>query len=884
MSGTERLRLDLASSLESCGVSRAKTLGELLAVEGKAAFLEQPALRLADHFELDPDVLLIDPRVATLGLVHVLPDGGLGKAVQESIDRATYVRHLLLTAPDRKDHLPYAVELILVAADSDKNRQAVAKALRTVARRTSYLHAIGVSELYHPGKAFDEDSLRRAFPWLLRATRTWLNVLDDAGTRTSWKLLSLTLESYRLPGRRTLKLDPSARLHLAHGHNGSGKSSLAEALELAMTGTVERLDLAGEATYEGVLTNRDARAAATVTLEVLEQPAAGAVEKKRGVARDPAQALSPGLKATSFRLDQTLMDRLARMGDEKRAITFLESFFPKEHKTYEEYRQAEQRRREALAALGGILTLPPVAEGKALDAFLARYAAVDVLLGTLDPEIFDQILPLPLAALRELARAAPGLRPQIEAWQTSRPPMQRLAEELARLDEELAKAAPDVLGALARLRPAVEILRGMRGWVARARTATGQDPAVTLNAWLELCALVDLAEKQIQLARSLAGAQQKGWSPAQVASADMVLKASLAPADLASLESCLKIWTHDRDRLAEDVRNLRRRAGPLEEAAESAAAAPPPHLSDEQIAALDAVGPWLLPSGEAAETAPFGKLINDAVTSGETLSYGDLPIGTPGWVDGLLPRLEPLLQACVQAEPVVGAPRAAERLRILREAVQSHRKLQEEGGRVRTTFLERIRPEAGSAADRRLDHALNELMALFTPARHEEIGLAYQSRETGGSGQLLFTLQKSKKKGSDRAELLFNTAELNVFTLTLFLLCSVRIDNRLSLLILDDPLQNMDEQTVTTVARGLARLVRILPEPWQILLLFHGEDDLERFRQEVPCAIYLLPWLAPAATESKIPEVIEPQPGNVSTTPQSLMKLLAERPARRAVS
>ena len=35
-----------------------------------------------------------------------------------------------------------------------------------------------------------------------------------------------------------------------------------------------------------------------------------------------------------------------------------------------------------------------------------------------------------------------------------------------------------------------------------------------------------------------------------------------------------------------------------------------------------------------------------------------------------------------------------------------------------------------------------------------------------------------------------------------------------------------------------------------MLFLLHGEDDLERFRQEIPAAVYLLPWLAPSAGPS----------------------------------
>jgi hypothetical protein len=84
----------------------------------------------------------------------------------------------------------------------------------------------------------------------------------------------------------------------------------------------------------------------------------------------------------------------------------------------------------------------------------------------------------------------------------------------------------------------------------------------------------------------------------------------------------------------------------------------------------------------------------------------------------------------------------------------------------------------------------------------------------------------------------------------MYLLAAVRTENPLGILLFDDPLQNMDELTVTTVARGLAKVVNVFPADWQLVFLFHGEDDLERFRQEIPAAVYLLPWLAPAATAS----------------------------------
>jgi len=84
------------------------------------------------------------------------------------------------------------------------------------------------------------------------------------------------------------------------------------------------------------------------------------------------------------------------------------------------------------------------------------------------------------------------------------------------------------------------------------------------------------------------------------------------------------------------------------------------------------------------------------------------------------------------------------------------------------------------------------------------------------------------------------------------------------MVVLDDPLQNMDELTVTTIARGLARILRLWKRhidqdssPWRIVLLLHGEDDVERIRGEVPCDVHLLPWLSPSATaataDGKVP-------------------------------
>ena len=104
------------------------------------------------------------------------------------------------------------------------------------------------------------------------------------------------------------------------------------------------------------------------------------------------------------------------------------------------------------------------------------------------------------------------------------------------------------------------------------------------------------------------------------------------------------------------------------------------------------------------------------------------------------------------------------------------------------------------------------------------------------------------------ADLLLNTAELNVFTLAIYLLAAFRAENPLGILLFDDPLQNMDELTVTTVARGLAKVARVFPPGWQLVFLFHGEDDLERFRQEIPQRVTCCRgWRRPPRSPMKCP-------------------------------
>lgn len=147
---------------------------------------------------------------------------------------------------------------------------------------------------------------------------------------------------------------------------------------------------------------------------------------------------------------------------------------------------------------------------------------------------------------------------------------------------------------------------------------------------------------------------------------------------------------------------------------------------------------------------------------------------------------------------------------------------------------------------------LNELLALMTPARwaYEDVVPEAKFEEEGQ--ELDFKIGEGNYRLSVDQKL--NTAELNSMTIALFLLCALREENPLGMLILDDPLQNMDEMTVSAVARAFSRIMRLWKHlvggnesevKWRIVMLLHSQGDLELFREECRCATYLLPWLQP---------------------------------------
>ena len=250
---------------------------------------------------------------------------------------------------------------------------------------------------------------------------------------------------------------------------------------------------------------------------------------------------------------------------------------------------------------------------------------------------------------------------------------------------------------------------------------------------------------------------------------------------------------------------------------------------------LNTVGRWLQ-LGEA--DLSLGQVIEKALETDSPVQFGEIVVGTGDWVQTLLDRLN-LLEEAVRALQELKLVAGNRSFQALQDTLSSYKNLQKAGTKIKQSLLWQLQGKPGDQEGRLVD-ALNEMMALFTPARwaYEDIDLKY--RGGGAKQELGFQIDQDVQ-----AALSLNTAQLNLFTVALFLLCAVRAENRLGLMVLDDPLQNMDELTVTTLARGIAKVSRLWRESWRLLLFFHGQEDRDRFRREVPLASYQLPWLSP---------------------------------------
>lgn len=750
----------------------ATTVAELLAPGRDPRFMRERRLTFAEHFDINPAFIILDSLLGTVCLVEaVWPEGRsqeqLIQEVRKCVDRATYLRHLLLRDSGRGNRRPLSVELVLLTGDDPlqkvRSLDAIGATLRDVLRDSESLFHIGVGVLHHDGSDKGlNGKLRRAFPWLLTATRRWMQsgrAQTGAGTeaRARGGLRHLTLTDYRLPGRREIVLSNS-RVHLMHGPNGSGKSSIVEALELVTSGKIERLDQAGEIQYEAVIRNSSSASPASVVIgwSVDGSPNISIDQPRRVLQSSIESPLAAGIDASSFRLDQPLMDRLVGRFPHDRARIFLRAFFPEAVDSLNQYEEAAGKHEQAVAAL--------------------------------------------------------------------RPLVQRL---------NVAKAA----------------LTALQTWRGGGATPTREEFPVVLNAWLERTVLLDLVRRERLVRETVQAAESAGWNPSST-----ITPIVAALGDSAAVH-VLKQLEDAGIKAVEDLQSQLASFRPSVASAASDGAIPAVSRTDIEV--LNTVCRFLVNEDVVNSFGPLGFKLAAVLNAGDANTYGPLIIGSEHWAKPLLDTIDRMIAACdaLGAEDAVAPPwpglMASGEYDMARQLQEQRNK----AGRTLTSeFADKLRPDTDEADEFNgsLIAALNELLALFTPARWAYADIQLPAQQ--GAGKLGLPIQlKDAANTALRAELRLNTAELNLFTVGLFLLCVGRVPKPLNLLVFDDPLQNMDELTSLALARGVAKIVRLwadMQRREELLLLFHGYDDLQRFSTEVDAATYKLPWLSPSPSQA----------------------------------
>ncbi|MBC8010016.1 MAG: AAA family ATPase, partial [Burkholderiales bacterium] len=491
------------------------------------------------HFTLEAHGLVIDGRLGSIGLVHLLPDpdpsiadekarlADLETRINHLIENAAYLRHLLAlqrsAASDPMRLLLPAIEVVFLAGAMIAPRSALAIHLRKSLQESALLHALSVNL----ASALLDADLRRAFCWLLPSTQAWLAGRPaTSAAPVAWN--GLRLENFRRPGMRHWTKAAAARLHVIHGPNGSGKTSLAEGFEYAVTGDSTRLKKTSPPP-EPVSAASPGRYAPLI-FRSGNTPPQGATRAALHLDKDtlplfnrsapPAPGDSKDVLAIpggSFRLDQKLVDQLSLSDSATRARIWLETFFPEQDRL----RAARHEARKALRSAIVTLVSPPdeTSADRLLQALVEQAQRLaggavaplaEFLLPLLGPGAGSSLDP---ARLGELGLQLPALLSfdfsasdtGEAAWTQAR--RDELTRQAGRLLPQDAAVLTDWRATdHAALRQLLEDL-GRRGFGEssanlHARIDEGDDHPTTFNRHLRVVALLDLLDRARVIART----------------------------------------------------------------------------------------------------------------------------------------------------------------------------------------------------------------------------------------------------------------------------------------------------------------------------------------------------------------------------------------------
>ncbi|MCC5022532.1 MAG: AAA family ATPase [Candidatus Synoicihabitans palmerolidicus] len=683
------------------------------------------------------------------------------------------------------------------------------------------------------------------------------------------------MKNFRRPGTRVWKKKLGAkdsaipiRLHVVHGPHGSGKSTLAEGFEYVATGDSSRLGPPGatrgreseDSRFDPLIyrTGADRPSPAHGIIAGATGPHAARACSVPPTPKDSAPLKIPG---GALRLDQRLVDNLAALGSHTRARVWLETFFAEEDAQIRARKQANDRLNQAIRQIEGSESMVNIEErNTALLDLIGKLAGGatlsfrEILHATFRP---GSRLPVEASVMGSLGLSLPSLlsasvsideRKGESDWQSDTFEKQIL--ELLKTDTEAlalwsATASSKVEHVLHKLE---KVGFAKSRAQAASEIAEGPDYDTTFNHYLRNVALQDLLQKAHVIAQTVehVTTMDTGLHEPRLAQ----IKPEMTAAE---------ITVHLDQVKTAAAETLKARLTVLSQSSSRKASETSPELDQHEIEPLlDAI--------KANTFSPLVKpedahRLRELIEAQEPGNVGVLEVGQVGWTRPLLDILQQrrlvmetfgvtLLRRGSQSK--APGSRLTERAKAVEGLVD---------GLVGLSRLEQYSAERFSdvARQENLIPALEELLALLTPARWAYPPLSAAINEDQ------FDL---KSHGFDVAQVL-NTAELNTLSLAIYLLCAPRGKNPYRVIFLDDPFQNMDELTVATAARAIARLLRVwsgkstLLNEWEIVLLLHGEENSQRVLADAPTAYYELPWLPPlgARPEKMTDDDVKSLPG-----------------------
>ena len=831
--------------------------------------LEKPSeeFTICHQESFEADCVIIDKYLGSIGVVAIYQANDQSVTLKQwllnQLDNANYMQHLILQEEQQRQDSRkiWQVELVLLVAED--MLQPLQRALQTQALNYNYLYNIGVNcaAFNTESNPLPDKQLASALRWLLPKSR---KLLSSKASKAQHQV-AVTLNNYRLPEQRSLTFSKDNCYHMVHGQNGSGKSTFVEALEWLKTGSIHRLKSKHieAVNYLPIVKNRDAQqqqeTAFSVQFSLAGKTKAKLCEDHGSISFTPKG--SQPCHRLNFLIDQQLMDQLTQQSPAERAALLVEGFFPDSESIIAELQTAKDKQAATKANFD-----------KEKQNFEETFTADQqpALIPLLDAEDYQietlvqyGVIPFNAEQISRLRYYFAGVP---EWMQPARGSIEDISKWLNQLEASLPSNSTELLQKkLSMIQASLTSLELISPYQADRLILEGSF-AQALNGWLEEQSLAQMLTQQLRIARTLDSATKQDWQarPGDLASGinynDEALKTLQQQlSQLKVSERYQQLMSHIENPEASAQHTTDNTAVRYQLTYEQTDQL---NQLDKEFSLLDTDadkpdGIFSNQLGNRISNALKKNVFDNLILNLASLSSASedsqiisINFGQPDAVAPLIDWLQQQQQALrslLETLPKENNKQISHRWQVLQaygKAKRSHTDqaeiVKKLAKKVETAFLKKIKA---------MQTPLNELMSLFTPARW-----AYEDLHIGGDESAIAlnlgqqgadsNKHEHQHKQNIGAELIFNTAELNLFTLALFLLGAKPDPKFGGLLIWDDPLQNMDELTVTTLARGLARLQPLLQQRGvKLVMFFHGADDLARFRNVVHGETIKLPWI-----------------------------------------